>query len=362
MASGWRRPRRQPGRDSIRLTTVARLTETKGRSTWSRPSRWYELCTWPPSSRCTAVVPARRLAGALCQAWPRRRADFVGAFTSRTELSRSMADTDVFAMSSILEGQPLGLVEAMAYQCPIVTTAVGGIPKLIQDGVNGLLCAPRDTQGLAHKLIALIEDEPFRSRLGLAARRTYEGSPFQPASVCSTPRLGLRTRPRNLRTGIRAMNTSAPEVDPSLRSSRNLRIAICVQALEPLRRMLDEGVATDGTYVVQGYVAEGLKSRGHRLTFLAPTDSGDVECADGSGSPRTVARTWSTRLWFRLASAASWRLQQWLGVPYLNVFSNYRILDACLRCLPGHDLAYRAECALSRRRGASLSPAESACT
>ena len=96
---------------------------------------------------------------------------FVGAFTSREELSRIMAGTDIFLMSSILEGQPLGVVEAMAYGCPIVTTAVGGIPELIQDGVNGLLCPPEDPQCLAEKIKLMLDDDPaLRQRLGTAAR------------------------------------------------------------------------------------------------------------------------------------------------------------------------------------------------
>jgi glycosyltransferase involved in cell wall biosynthesis len=109
---------------------------------------------------------------------------FVGAFTHRKELSRIMARTDIFVMSSILEGQPLGLVEAMAYGCPIVATRVGGIPELITDGVNGLLCDPGDSAGLAQSIRNLIEDPALRGRLGQAARQSYESGPFQPASVC----------------------------------------------------------------------------------------------------------------------------------------------------------------------------------
>jgi len=186
MASGWHRPRRHPGSESIRLTTVARLTETKGLE--------YLVDAIPlvrtahPAAEFKVYGSGPLLDGLLARC-ARLGLDgrhiFVGAFTSRDELARIMADTDIFAMSSILEGQPLGLVEAMAYQCPIVTTAVGGIPELIQDGVNGLLCAPRDTQSFARALNVLIEDEPLRTRLGLAARRTYEQSPFQPASVCA---------------------------------------------------------------------------------------------------------------------------------------------------------------------------------
>lgn len=105
---------------------------------------------------------------------------FPGAFTSRDALGKIMAETDVFVMSSVLEGQPMGLVEAMAYGCPIVATAVGGIPELIEDGVNGLLCEPRDSDCLASKLITLIEDPDLRLRLGRAARQSYEAGPFQP--------------------------------------------------------------------------------------------------------------------------------------------------------------------------------------
>jgi glycosyltransferase involved in cell wall biosynthesis len=110
---------------------------------------------------------------------------FVGPFTSRQELGTIMLQTDIFLMSSILEGQPQSLVEAMAYGCPIVTTSVGGIPELIQDGVNGLLCPPKNPECLAKKVITLIEEPTLRERLGQTARHSYEKGPFQPVSVCN---------------------------------------------------------------------------------------------------------------------------------------------------------------------------------
>jgi glycosyltransferase involved in cell wall biosynthesis len=42
--------------------------------------------------------------------------------------------------------------------------------------------------------------------------------------------------------------------------------------------------------------------------------------------------------WFNMARKITWRVQQKVGVPYLNVFSNYSLYDACLQCLPGHDV------------------------
>lgn len=109
---------------------------------------------------------------------------FVGPFTSREELAQIMARTDLFVLPSLLEGQPLALVEAMAYGCPIVTTPVGGIPELIEDGVNGLFCQPKDAADLAAKINLLIADPVLRQQLGAAARRSYQQSPFQPAALC----------------------------------------------------------------------------------------------------------------------------------------------------------------------------------
>ncbi len=108
---------------------------------------------------------------------------FVGTFT-RQELPAIMVQTDIFVLPSILEGLPLSVIEAMAYGCPIVATAVGGIPELIEDGVNGLLCQPADPVGLAQKIQALIEDPTLRVHLGNTARQAYEQGPFQSTAVC----------------------------------------------------------------------------------------------------------------------------------------------------------------------------------
>jgi glycosyltransferase involved in cell wall biosynthesis len=108
---------------------------------------------------------------------------FVGAYTSREQLSRIMAQTDIFVMSSILEGLPIALLEALSYGQAVVVTPVGGIPEAIQDGVNGLMCQPRDPVDLAQKIKTLIDDPDLRLRLGRAARKSYEEGPYHPTSV-----------------------------------------------------------------------------------------------------------------------------------------------------------------------------------
>ena len=109
---------------------------------------------------------------------------FVGAFTSRDELPAIMANTDIYVMSSILEGLPVSIIEAMSYGLPIVATPVGGIPEAIQNGVNGLLCEPGNAECLAKKITCLIEDPELREKLGAAARNSYEHGPFHPSAVC----------------------------------------------------------------------------------------------------------------------------------------------------------------------------------
>lgn len=109
---------------------------------------------------------------------------FVGAYTNQRELSRIMSNTDIFVMSSILEGLPIALLEAMSYGRPIVVTSVGGIPEVIEDNVNGLLCRKEDPGCLAQKICSLIDNPDLRRSLGRAARTSYEQGPFNPSAVC----------------------------------------------------------------------------------------------------------------------------------------------------------------------------------
>lgn len=106
----------------------------------------------------------------------------MGTF-SGGELTRVMAETDVFLMSSVLEGLPLAIVEAMAYGRPIIATTVGGNAELIKHDVNGLLCPPRDPDCLSQQLRRMLGDANLRARLGLAARQSYEAGAFTPAAV-----------------------------------------------------------------------------------------------------------------------------------------------------------------------------------
>lgn len=70
------------------------------------------------------------------------------------------------------DGIPNALLEAMAMQLPVVSTAISGIPEVVADGVNGLLVPPADTEALATALARLLDDADLRHELGVQGRRT----------------------------------------------------------------------------------------------------------------------------------------------------------------------------------------------
>jgi len=77
---------------------------------------------------------------------------------------------DVATVSSDFEGSPLAVMEYMEAGLPVVSTAVGGLPKMIHDGVHGRLVAPRNPDALAAAIAELLADPERRAEMGAAAR------------------------------------------------------------------------------------------------------------------------------------------------------------------------------------------------
>lgn len=78
---------------------------------------------------------------------------------------------DLFVLSSFDEGVPVVLMEAMAMEVPCVATQVAGIPELIRNGLDGLLVAPSDEDGLARAILQLFRDPDLRRRLSHSGRQ-----------------------------------------------------------------------------------------------------------------------------------------------------------------------------------------------
>jgi len=77
---------------------------------------------------------------------------------------------DVFVLTSLWEGQPCVFAEAMASGLPVVATAADGANEAVLHGRSGLVCSPRDIDGLADAVLRLIADPQLRRRMGQAGR------------------------------------------------------------------------------------------------------------------------------------------------------------------------------------------------
>ncbi|HEV7842469.1 MAG TPA: glycosyltransferase family 4 protein [Pyrinomonadaceae bacterium] len=86
----------------------------------------------------------------------------------REDVQRLTAAMDVFVLSTHMEGLPLVILEAMAQGRAVVATDVGGIPEIVHHGETGLLAPHEDDERLAAHLIALLNDEEKRERIGSA--------------------------------------------------------------------------------------------------------------------------------------------------------------------------------------------------
>jgi glycosyltransferase involved in cell wall biosynthesis len=80
------------------------------------------------------------------------------------------AAMDVCVLSSLNEGTPVALIEAMASGKPVIATAVGGVPDVVDDGRTGLLVPARDADGFAAAMVALAHDSARRTEMGQSAR------------------------------------------------------------------------------------------------------------------------------------------------------------------------------------------------
>jgi N-acetyl-alpha-D-glucosaminyl L-malate synthase BshA len=99
------------------------------------------------------------------------RVDFVGKQENVNEL---LALSDLMLMPSEMESFGLAALEAMACRVPAVATRVGGVPELIEDGVNGLLYNVGDVDGMAAGAISILSDPAKLERMSDAARRTAQ--------------------------------------------------------------------------------------------------------------------------------------------------------------------------------------------
>lgn len=103
---------------------------------------------------------------------------------------------DVFVNCSAFEGTSNAIIEAMAARIPVVATAVGGTPELVEDGVHGLLVPPQDVPALAGAIERLLSDPALAQRFGEAGRAKVEARHTHAAMIAAYQDLYRRAAQR----------------------------------------------------------------------------------------------------------------------------------------------------------------------
>ena len=151
------------GQDDLLIASVARLFPQKNHSLLLRA-----FARLAPTQSIQLVLvgdgPLKgELQGEADALGLRSQVRFLGV---REDIPDILAASDVFALSSDAEGNPLALMEAMAAGLPVVATAVGGVPELLTHGRDGFVVPPGNADSLAAALSRLIGSPEQRQAMG----------------------------------------------------------------------------------------------------------------------------------------------------------------------------------------------------
>lgn len=160
--------------DGFLVGTVARITYEKDLATFYRVAQ--AVAEQVP--KVTFVIVGDGYGNELPKAREevaRLGLEQVVRFTGhRNDLLDIYASFDMFIMTSLTEGLPNTLLEAMALSVPSVSTAVGGVPELLEHGYGGFLAPVGDAAALTRHVVSLLEDTALRERCGRECRERIE--------------------------------------------------------------------------------------------------------------------------------------------------------------------------------------------
>lgn len=181
-AAVWQRDQARPVlREELRIPTggylvgtVARITYEKDLSTFYRVA---EIVAGQVPNVTFVIVGdgyGDELAKAREEVAERGIADLVRFTGHRSDLRDVYVSFDVFLMTSLTEGMPNTLLEAMALGIPSVATAVGGVPELLEHGKGGFLAPVGDAEALAGHVVNLLRDPELRQACSRRSRERTE--------------------------------------------------------------------------------------------------------------------------------------------------------------------------------------------
>lgn len=92
----------------------------------------------------------------------------------REDIPKFMAIADVFLLPSYIEGMPMAIIEAMQVGLPVISTRVGGIPEMVEDGKSGILINPGAPSEIANAVLYLMQDPEIRQKFGQRSKQIFE--------------------------------------------------------------------------------------------------------------------------------------------------------------------------------------------
>lgn len=150
------------------VTVVASLTPKKDHMTFLAAAA--SIASQMPETRFLVVGDGPLMAELTERARELGLGDAVTFTGSTDQVGEVLARTDVFALTSIKEGCSNVILESMAAGRPVVATAVGGNPELIEEGETGFLLPVGDYEGIARRVLELLRDDDLRRTMGAAGR------------------------------------------------------------------------------------------------------------------------------------------------------------------------------------------------
>lgn len=171
--------------DVVRVAFIGRLSPVKGVDVLLQALAMLKEDTNPPITLQIMGVGDEAV-NLKRQAEELGVADQVAFMGYCPDAAARLAECDIFCLPSREDMGPLVCVEAMAQAKPIVSTLVGGIPEMVQDGKTGLLVPPGDATALAKAIARLAQDALLRQTMGAAGRQRYENLYTQESMARST--------------------------------------------------------------------------------------------------------------------------------------------------------------------------------
>lgn len=167
-------PRIQIVKTSLRIVTVGRLVAAKGQPLLLKT--FAKLIEEYPDLELVIIgdgpeKPLLEELIALLNIGDKVR--LTGALTA-TEVISELQQADLFVLPCLTQGLPVAIMEAMAMGIPVISSAVCGIPELIESDKNGILVPPADIYSLYIAVKRLIDDPELRRNLGAEGRRKIQ--------------------------------------------------------------------------------------------------------------------------------------------------------------------------------------------